>query len=363
MTLSPNGDISRVEARDIAVVIPTVGRPSLTVLLQSLGASSGPPPAELILVDDREKAGGPLRTGSLPTRLSSRLQIVRSGGRGPAAARNAGWRAAKASWIAFLDDDVVVGSSWLADVASDIENSSPDIAGVSGVVRVPLPDDRRPTDWERGTAALADAQWITADMAYRRQVLELVDGFDERFRRAYREDSDIALRIVDAGFQIVQGRRTVEHPVRPAPWHASIGQQRGNADDVLMRKLHGSGWGRRAGAPPGRRLRHAAVTGAAVAALGGLLVRRPAVTEVGGALWAAGTAEFAWARMAPGPRTPDEIARMLVTSVVIPPVAVGHWIAGLVRHWHQQPRTSATSPYDSPLPDAVVHSNSLAVPA
>ena len=36
--------------------------------------------------------------------------IVTLEGRGPAAARNAGWRAAAATeWVAFLDDDVRVG--------------------------------------------------------------------------------------------------------------------------------------------------------------------------------------------------------------------------------------------------------------
>jgi hypothetical protein len=362
----PDGDISVADAPPIAVVIPTVGRPTLAGLLQSLAASAGPPPAQLIIVDDRATPDGPLRTGAVPTRLASWLRIVHSGGRGPAAARNAGWRAAKAAWVAFLDDDVMVGPTWLADLATDIGKTGADTAGISGVVRVPLPPDRRPTDWERGTAGLAHAQWITADMAYRRDVLTELGGFDERFRRAYREDSDLALRVVAAGYQIAYGRRAVEHPVRPAPWHASIGQQRGNADDALMRRLHGPGWGRRAGSPPGRRLRHAVITGAAMTALGGLLLRRPVAATVAGALWTAGTAEFAWTRISPGPRTTDEIARMLATSVAIPPVAVGHWLAGVVRHRHEQPLTSLTSrtsPMSSFRQPGVVPSDSVAVSA
>jgi hypothetical protein len=361
MSMFPDGDISVGAVPPITVVIPTVGRPSLAVLLRSLAASAGPAPAQLIIVDDRPKPEAPLRTGAVPARLAGCLRVVHSGGRGPAAARNAGWRAAKAAWVAFLDDDVVVGPNWLADLVTDIGKAGADTAGISGVVRVPLPLDRRPTDWERGTAGLADAQWITADMAYRRDVLAELDGFDERFRRAYREDSDIALRVLAAGYQIAQGRRTVEHPVRPAPWHASIGQQRGNADDALMRRLHGAGWGQRAGSPPGRRVRHMVLTGAAITALGGLLLRRPATASVAGAIWAAGTAEFAWARISPGPRTAGEIVRMLATSAAIPPLAVGHWLAGVVRHRHQQPRPSAKS---ARLAEAeIVPSDSMAVPA
>ena len=45
-------------------------------------------------------------------------------------------------------------------------------------------------------------------------------------------------------------------------------------------------------------------------------------------VWAAGTAEFAAARIAPGPRDRREVATMLVTSVAIPPLAVAHWLRG-----------------------------------
>ena len=81
------------------------------------------------------------------------------------------------------------------------------------MLTVPLPEHRRPTDWERTVAGLADARWATADMAYRREALAAVGGFDERFPRAYREDSDLALRVLDAGYEIRSGRRA-----RRSPW-------------------------------------------------------------------------------------------------------------------------------------------------
>ena len=49
---------------------------------------------------------------------------------------------------------------------------------------------------------------------------------------------------------------------------------------------------------------------------------------VAAAGWALGTAEFAAARILPGPRDRREVATMLATSVAIPPVAVGHWAYG-----------------------------------
>src|SRR5918996_781044 len=109
----------------------------------------------------------------------------------------------------------------------------------------------------------ARSSWIAADLAYRRAALAAVGGFDERFPRAFREDSDLALRIMDTGGRLVRGRRWITHPVRPVDRWVSARVQAGNADDVLMRRLHGRGWRERADAPLGRRPGHLAVTAAA----------------------------------------------------------------------------------------------------
>jgi histidinol-phosphate phosphatase family protein len=311
-----------------AVVVPTIGRPSLEVLLDALAAGSGPRPAELVVVDDRP-SGEPLQLDrpGLPA-----ARVVRTGGGGPARARNLGWRVARSEWIAFLDDDVVPDPDWFERLDDDLAGLGPDVAGSQGRVRVPLPEDRRPTDWERGTAGLATSAWITADLAYRRAALAAVGGFDERFPRAFREDSDLALRVMDTGRRLVRGQRSITHPVRPVDRWISVRVQAGNADDVLMRRLHGRGWRTRAEAPLGRRPQHLAITGAALAAVGLAAARRPRAAAGAAAAWLAGTAEFAWARIAPGPRTTTEMAIMAVTSAAIPPLATWHWARGALRH-------------------------------
>ncbi|HLM49881.1 MAG TPA: HAD-IIIA family hydrolase [Solirubrobacteraceae bacterium] len=321
-----------------AIVVPTTGRPGLAVLLCALG----PGPETIVLVDDRPGEARPLGLDDVPFAVIERVRIVRSHGRGPAAARNAGWRAApEAEWIAFLDDDVVPGAGWRADLSADLEAPGGDVAAVQGRVRVPLPAGRRPTDWERNVAALRDARWITADLAVRRTALERVGGFDERFPRAYREDADLGLRLTGAGWRITAGRRAVVHPVGDAGVWVSVGKQAGNADDALMDALHGPGWRERAGAPAGRRRRHLAVTAAGAAALAAsaaapwLRRRAPraavAAAAVPAVAWLGGTAELAWARIALGPRTPAEVGAMLATSALLPAAATGHWLAGLVR--------------------------------
>ena len=52
---------------------------------------------------------------------------------------------------------------------------------------------------------------------------------------------------------------------------------------------------------------------------------------VAGAAWVVGTAELAWARIAPGPRTRDEVLTMLWTSAALPPAAVAHRLRGTLR--------------------------------
>ncbi|WP_158895391.1 HAD-IIIA family hydrolase [Amycolatopsis anabasis] len=307
------------------VVIPTTGRPALHTLLRALGDGRGPAPAEVVVVDDRP-AGEPL---TLPeTTLKTR--VVRSGGRGPAAARNTGWRLAATEWIAFLDDDVRTPGDWPARLHADLSALDDDVGASEGRIHVPAPHGRRPTDDERGTQGLASAWWITADMAYRRAALAAVGGFDERFPRAYREDADLALRVRAAGFRILPGERVTVHPARRADFFASVRAQTGNADNALLRRKFGRGWRRLIGEGPGRLRQHALTTLAAAVALAAVPWNRRVAAAAAG-LWTGLTAEFALRRILPGPRTRDELARMAVTSALIPPVACWHRAAGEIR--------------------------------
>ncbi len=265
-----------------SVVIPTVGRPCLGDCLAALAAASGPAPEQVVVVDDRAAAGKPLHApndspAGLPYGLP--VSVVATGGAGPAAARNAGWRRTRTPWVAFLDDDVRVGRDWRQRLTDDLSGLPDRTAGVQGRITVPAPEGRRPTDWERGTMGLAGARWITADMAYRRAALAESGGFDERFPRAFREDADLALRLLADGWELRRGRR---HTVQAA-----------------------------AGRP------------------------KPAIGAAAAAL--AGTAEFAAARIISGPRTAREVAVMTTTSLVIPELACWHWVHGRIQGRQARP--------------------------
>ncbi len=337
-----------------SIVIPSIGRPSLDRLLTALhDCSAGAPPEQVVVVDDRPlDARVPLRLQPGPLHPSQTgssnqsddghrppwpIEVIRTGGRGPAAARNAGWRSATSPWITFLDDDVEVGDDWMHRLAADLAAAGDDVAGVQANLSVPLPDGRRPTDWQRNTAGLQHAAWITADMAYRRTALEQVGGFDERFPRAYREDADLALRVQRAGWRLERGSRVVTHPVRPTDDWVSLRMQAGAADDALLRALHGRSWRAAAATGRGRFGWHVGTVATSGAAAAAWLTGRHRLGAALAGTSAALTADFTRRRLAPGPRLwddggPAEFRRMILTSALIPFAAVLHRLRGLRRH-------------------------------
>ncbi|HET7428035.1 MAG TPA: HAD-IIIA family hydrolase [Gaiellales bacterium] len=307
----------------LAIVIPTTGRPSLHRLLASIERERVDPDMRVIVVNDRGPGGSPLELPGWAERVAGR-------GAGPAAARNRGWRACDADWIAFLDDDTELTPGWFTALGHDL-NLPDEVAGSQGRIRVARPQGRPPTDAERAVIGLETARYATADMAYRRSVLQRVGGFDERFPRAYREDADLALRVMRAGYRLERGTRETLHPLGADPARTALRRQAGNRDDVLMRAIHGRGWRERAGAPRGRLPRHALITAAAAAAPLAALAGHRRLAAAATAGWLAGSAEFAWARIAPGPRNGGEVMSLVATSLAIPPVAVANTAIGLAQ--------------------------------
>jgi histidinol-phosphate phosphatase family protein len=68
--------------------------------------------------------------------------------------------------------------------------------------------------------------------------------------------------------------------------------------------------------------------------------RRPRIAGPAVMAWSVLTAQFAWCRIKPGPRTPGEVARMIVTSVAIPFAAVTSRVRGEIgeRRWRRRAR-------------------------
>lgn len=320
-----------VEALLVSVVVPTCGRPNLlrrclfALVRQRIAGNT----YEIVVADD----GHSDETRQLVRRLDRtnadgpRVRYVRSptARGGPAGARNAGWHAARAPVIAFTDDDTIPARDWLSEGLRALE---PGIASVTGRTRVPVP--LAPTDWHRNTAGLERGEFITANCFVRREVLEDIGGFDERFRRPWREDSDLHFAMLERELRVERAPRAlVLHPVRDAPWGVSAKIQRNVYFDALLYKKHPHLYRTRisSGAP----LRYYV----AVATLGvgvvGLLRGAPLVAAGAGAVWLAWTVGFTAYRLRHTSRDPRHVAEMFYTSAVIPPLAVYWRIAGALR--------------------------------
>ena len=275
-----------------SIVIPTTGRPSLGALFTSLAGCDGPLPEHVVVIDDRLAPHPPLSL-EIDGWPGARLRVLDSDGRGPAAARNIGWRAVRSEWVTFLDDDVAVPPNWLGALADDLAAAAPDVA-------------------------VSRAGHGAADMAYRRTALERVRGFDERFGSASRRDADLALRVAADGFRFVAGHRQTAAQASRTRRTASVVQLRGNGDDALMRALHGADWYQRTGASAGAKRRRAATVAAAGLAVVAASRRR---------------------------------RRTLSTAVTwaIPPAAVAHLVRGTLRY-RGAPSWAAIAPPLQPPP-------------
>jgi cellulose synthase/poly-beta-1,6-N-acetylglucosamine synthase-like glycosyltransferase len=278
----------------VTVVVPTCGRPELLArCLAALDKQSLPREStDIIVVDDSE-----LRSG-------------------PAAARNRGWRQARAPIVAFTDDDTEPHAQWLEHGLRAMQGAD----AASGRIVMPIPEV--PTDYERDAQGLERSEFVTANCFVRRDMLERLGGFDEGFRMAWREDSDLHFRLLRCGARIARAPdAVVVHPVRPAPWGVSLKQQRKVMFDALLFKKHRALYRSRIRA--GARWDYYAIVASLLLAAMGFM---PAI-----AVWALLTARFFLHRMRGASRRPRHVLEMLVTSVLIPPLAVFWRLAGALR--------------------------------
>jgi GT2 family glycosyltransferase len=220
----------------VTVVIPTYNRSMLLIkCVQALDAQTLPKSDfEVIVVSD-----GPdmITEGALQPWLkhsSMKLKFLSTAFKqGPAGARNLGWKNAANRIIAFTDDDCIPSANWLESLLPHFEKK--EFLAVSGKTHVPLP--KNPSDFAINLAHLETADFITANCACTRAAMEKVGGFDERYKMAWREDSDLEFKFLTNQVPIVLAKNAeVVHPVRSAPWGVSIKEQKKGLYDALLFK-------------------------------------------------------------------------------------------------------------------------------
>jgi GT2 family glycosyltransferase len=102
------------EAGLVSVVIPTVGRISITEVLGGLAAQRDPGEFEVIVVVDGGKAAGV--SGAAVHPQCRRLVLIElPERRGVAVVRNRGVAEARGEYLGFLDDDTIPAADWIAE--------------------------------------------------------------------------------------------------------------------------------------------------------------------------------------------------------------------------------------------------------
>jgi GT2 family glycosyltransferase len=178
----------------LSVVVATRDRPGgLAALLAALESQTlGREEVEVVVVDDGSAVPAPPHV-----RIDKLIRHERS--LGPATARNAGWRAASAPLIAFTDDDCRPEPIWL-EAGLAAHRATPG-ALVQGRTRPePLEEERLADPLARSIRVDRLGPFFeTCNVFYPRALLEAVGGFDESIPTAGSEDTDLALRALEAG--------------------------------------------------------------------------------------------------------------------------------------------------------------------
>jgi glycosyltransferase involved in cell wall biosynthesis len=194
---------------DISVVVPTFNRrQQLLHTLSTLFAQNYPADRfEIIVVVDGSQDGTAESLKDLTP--PCRLRVVEQPNRGPAAARNTGYRAAESELVLFLDDDMLCAPELLAAHVATHRTA----ARVVGFGAIFLSSDSPPSlaaecfKLEIGAFHLEhlrqpDIPWDESECVFSNtsmstQLLSDAGGFDEAFRM--REDLEIGVRLFDLG--------------------------------------------------------------------------------------------------------------------------------------------------------------------
>ncbi len=240
--------------------------------------------------------------------------------KGPAAARNAGWRSAKGELIVFTDDDCVPQPECLAQYWHAYTPYQHRAIAFSGRVQVPL--SGRPTDYEMNILQLEQARFVTANCACSRQALELTNGLDEEFTMAWREDTALEFDLNEKEVPIIKvPNAVIQHPVRTATWGVSIREQKKGMFNALLYKKHTTLYEKSGEAHvPWYYYLIAGVLLLAIV----FAFHNPQRTWYCLGIWAVLTAWFAWKRLRNTRRSIDHVVEMICTSAIIPLLSI-YW--------------------------------------
>lgn len=190
-----------------SVVVPSYERPqSLAKLLQLLNRQTFKD-FEVVVVD---QSPTPFDLDSI--RCDFVLQYIHTDEKGAVKARNTGLQHARGRVIAFTDDDCEPDARWLDNAYKYFSDDG--VVGVEGLIESDAKDEvgyRIVTN-----IGFEGLGYKTANLFLRKDVIERLGGFDERFDNPhFREDTDLAWRALEYGKIPFARSVKVLHPAHP----------------------------------------------------------------------------------------------------------------------------------------------------
>lgn len=187
----------------ISVVVPVYnGAENLGACLDALRGAL-PEGGEILVVDDGSDDGTP----EIASRFDVTL-ILHHTNRGTSAARNTGWRAARADRIAFVDADVAVHPRALHRMMAWLD-SEPDRMGVNGILALAISTPGLITAFANSSIHYQHrrhgpfvASAFTSVCLMRREALERLGGWDERWFSRYGDDVSTRFSLPDGAIRM-----------------------------------------------------------------------------------------------------------------------------------------------------------------
>jgi glycosyltransferase involved in cell wall biosynthesis len=187
---------------DISVVMPVGNGAALAAAAARTALAAKPPPGEVVVVDDRVTDGS---LAALPE--SDRLRIVSNdGGPGPAAARNAGARAARNDVLLFVDADVFVPADIFEKLAAAYGDGVDAVLGVEAELPT-LPDfaSKYKNLWMHFTYLQLPARvdlFYTSCASIKRNIFLAAGGMDEGYKKPSVEDTAFGRTLAARGVRV-----------------------------------------------------------------------------------------------------------------------------------------------------------------
>lgn len=314
----------------ISVVVPTYKRPQLLLkcLRALLNQTFDKEAYEIIVVSDGpDEATAKVLEKWSDGKLRRLRYLIPHEKKGPAAARNYGWQSAEGNLIAFTDDDCVPDKNWLSSFYTQYLLNK----GLAFTGKTIVPVSKKPTDYERNIMNLETADFITANCCCTKAALQLTGGFDEQFTMAWREDSDMEFKLLNAGISIfkVEGA-VIIHPVRQAKWGVSIKEQKKTMFNALLYKKFPHLY--RQKIQPTGPVHYYATIASFLMLIAGMVVHSQFIIGLGLVFWLGLTALFIYRRLRSTTLAFDHLIEMVVTSLFIPFLSVYWQLYGAIKY-------------------------------